>query len=107
MQNVYSCVKHTLLLQRENALLDYSLLLMGKNHRSFVAALAECYPSLPVGLWGFFLVVVNATMVIYDGIPKIKNKNFTPQYDSSSFHFNGMVVGITVEHVLRKKTKFK
>lgn len=54
---------------------------------------------------GFF-VAVDAAMVIYDGIPKIK-ENSSPQYHSSSFHFNGMVVGIAVEHILRKKTKFK
>lgn len=35
---------------KKSALLDYSLLLIGKNHVSFVAALAECYPSLPVGV---------------------------------------------------------
>lgn len=35
---------------KKNALLDYCLLLTGKNHVSFVAALAECYPSLPVGV---------------------------------------------------------
>lgn len=35
---------------KKSALLDYSLLLIGKNRVSFVAALAECYPSLPVGV---------------------------------------------------------